>query len=90
MKSNPYINLDVVCPVQLFNLTQPDPKVDQFLPRVLGKSPNQIVDSVKRKHITLAELELIRSDLNMNRPQTNLNRRTASSIGLAISGIKGE
>ncbi|MBC3213565.1 hypothetical protein [Serratia fonticola] len=90
MKSNSYINFDVVCPVQLFNLTQPDPKVDQLLPRILGKSPNQIVDSVMRHLITLADLELIRSDLNMNRPQTNINKLTASSVGLAISEIKGE
>lgn len=90
MKSNPYINFDVVCPVQLFNLTQPDPKVDQLLPRVLGKRPTQIVDSVKRRLITLADLELIRSDLTMNRPQTKINKLTAASVGLAISEIKGE
>lgn len=88
MKSNPYIKLEVVCPLQLFALTQPDPKVDRLLPRVLGKSPTQIVDSVKRKHITLAELKLIRSDLTMNRPQTNINKLTAASVGLAISEIK--
>ncbi|ERK08536.1 hypothetical protein L580_1929 [Serratia fonticola AU-P3(3)] len=43
-----------------------------------------------RHLITLADLELIRSDLNMNRPQTNINKLTASSVGLAISEIKGE
>lgn len=90
MKSNPYINLDVVCPLQLFALTQPDQKVDRLLPRVLGKSPTQIVDAVKRRLINLAGLELIRFDLTMNRPQTNINKLTASSVGLAISEIKGE
>lgn len=90
MKSNPYINLDVVCPLQLFALTQPDPKVDRLLPRVLGKSPTQIVDSVMRHLITLADLELIQSDLSMNRPQTNINKLTGASVGLAISEIKGE
>lgn len=89
MKSNPYINLEVVCPLQLFALTQPDPKVDRLLPRVMGKRPTQIVDSVKRHLITLADLELIRSDL-MNRPQTKINKLTAASVGLAISEIKGE
>ncbi|HEJ7948017.1 TPA: hypothetical protein SMI10_004286 [Serratia liquefaciens] len=90
MKSNPYINLEVVCPLQLFALTQPDPKVDRLLPRVLGKRPTQIVDSVKRHLINLSDLELIRSDLNMNRPQTKINKLTAASVGLAISEIKGE
>lgn len=90
MKSNLYINLEVVCPLQLFALTQPDPKVDRLLPRVLGKSPTQIVDAVKRRLINLAGLELIRFDLTMNRPQTNINKLTASSVGLAISEIKGE
>lgn len=34
------------CPVQLFELTQPDPRVDAWLPLVAGKTPNQIVDAV--------------------------------------------
>lgn len=77
------------CPVQLFELTQPDP-VDALLPLVAGKTPNQIVDAVYSRKLTLAKLELIRQDITHNRVHTNINRLIAASVGLAISLIKGD
>ncbi|CAI2025257.1 Uncharacterised protein [Serratia liquefaciens] len=77
------------CPVQLFELTQPDPRVDNLLLIVRGRTPNQIVEMVERHQITLANLELIRADLTHNRQHTNINRLIAASVGLAISTIKG-
>ncbi|MGM1186790.1 hypothetical protein [Serratia liquefaciens] len=88
--SNPHISLEVVCPVKLFNLTQPDPRIDELLPLVRGKTPRQIVELVQRRLITLDKLERIRQDLNHNRPHTNINRLISASIGHAISIIKGE
>ncbi|HFF8943025.1 hypothetical protein ACUNI2_20860 [Serratia sp. IR-2025] len=78
------------CPVQLFELTQPDPRVDALLPLVAGKTPNQIVDAVYSRKLTLGKLELIRQDLTHNRIHTNINRLIAASVGLAISIIKGD
>ncbi|MEL5372816.1 hypothetical protein [Serratia bockelmannii] len=75
-------------PVQLFELTQPDPRVDALLPLVTGKTPNQIVDAVYSRKLTLGKLELIRQDLTLNRTHTNINRLIAASVGLAISILK--
>ncbi|HFF9493813.1 MULTISPECIES: hypothetical protein [Serratia] len=77
-----------LCPVQLFELTQPDPRVDALLPLVTGKTPNQIVDAVYSRKLTLGKLELIRQDLTHNRTHTNINRLIAASVGLAISILK--
>ncbi|HFJ4330070.1 TPA: hypothetical protein ACGUIF_002021 [Serratia liquefaciens] len=76
--------------MKLFNLTQPDPRIDELLPLVRGKTPRQIVELVQRRLITLDKLERIRQDLNHNRPHTNINRLISASIGHAISIIKGE
>ncbi|MEL5498074.1 hypothetical protein PTR64_11060 [Serratia nevei] len=77
-----------LCPVQLFELTQPGPRVDALLPLVTGKTPNQIVDAVYSRKLTLGKLELIRQDLTLNRTHTNINRLIAASVGLAISILK--
>ncbi|MCU7061232.1 hypothetical protein K7R09_05475 [Serratia ureilytica] len=76
------------CPVQLFELTQPDPRVDAWLPLVAGKTPNQIVDAVYNQKTTLKRLELIRHDLTHNRTHTKINRLIAASVGMAISILK--
>ncbi|MFU7456068.1 hypothetical protein ACM7VR_01635 [Serratia marcescens] len=76
------------CAVQLFELTQPDQRVDSLLPLVTGKTPNQIVDAVYSRKLTLGKLELIRQDLTLNRTHTNINRLIAASVGLAISILK--
>ncbi|CVA80967.1 Uncharacterised protein [Serratia marcescens] len=76
------------CPVQLFELTQPDPRVDSLLPLVTGKTPNQIVDAVYNRKLTLGKLELIRHDLTHNRTHTKINRLIAASVGMAISILK--
>ncbi|MEX7640100.1 hypothetical protein [Serratia marcescens] len=78
------------CPVQLFELTQPDPRVDAWLPLVAGKTPNQIVDAVYSRKLTLGKLELIRPDLTHNRPHTKINRLIAASVGMAISILREE
>lgn len=78
------------CPVQLFELTQPDPRVDAWLPLVAGKTPNQIVDAVYNQKTTLKRLELIRHDLTHNRTHTKINRLIAASVGMAISILKEE
>ncbi|MGQ6629807.1 hypothetical protein ACUNDV_18875 [Serratia sp. IR-2025] len=72
------------CPVQLFELTQPDQRVDSWLPLVTGKTPNQIVDAVYSRKLTLGKLELIRQDLT----HTKINRLIAASVGMAISILK--
>ncbi|BEN87767.1 hypothetical protein SMQC07_15660 [Serratia marcescens] len=78
------------CPAQLFELTQPDPRVDAWLPLVAGKTPNQIVDAVYNQKTTLKRLELIRHDLTHNRTHTKINRLIAASVGMAISILKEE
>ncbi|QIC86924.1 hypothetical protein ACN2AS_10995 [Serratia liquefaciens] len=88
--ANPFVSLDVACPVKLFALTQPDPRVDSLLSLVRGKTPRQIVELTQRRLITLDKLERIRQDLNHNRPHTNINRLISASVGHAISIIKGE
>ncbi|HAU5649402.1 hypothetical protein [Serratia nevei] len=78
------------CPVQLFELTQPDQRVDSLLPLVTGKTPNQIVDAVYSRKLTLGKLELIRHDLTHNRTHTKINRLIAASVGMAISILREE
>ncbi|HEO9033095.1 TPA: hypothetical protein QIF53_001388 [Serratia marcescens] len=78
------------CAVQLFELTQPDPRVDSLLPLVTGKTPNQIVDAVYNQKTTLKRLELIRHDLTHNRTHTKINRLIAASVGMAISILREE
>ncbi|XPP71237.1 hypothetical protein ACN2AS_13500 [Serratia liquefaciens] len=78
------------CAVQLFELTQPDPRVDSLLPLVTGKTPNQIVDAVYSRKLTLGKLELIRQDLTLNRTHTKINRLIAASVGMAISILREE